>query len=72
MSDACGAAPALRIVRGGADATDVAVLTALIAARSLSATPAHDTAIRGGWSDPSRALAQLPLPGPNAWRASAR
>ena len=61
--------PALRIVRGEPDAEELAALTALLTARS-GGEDERAVALRGGWRDPVRTFARMPLTGPNAWRSS--
>ena len=61
--------PALRIVRGEPDAEELAALTALLTARS-GGDAESTVALRGGWRDPARTFARMPIAGPNAWRSS--
>jgi hypothetical protein len=65
--------PALRVVSGSPTPEELAVVTALVAAAATGGgnEPAP-RALRGGWSDPARRLRRPLVPGPNAWRASAR
>ena len=60
----------LRIVRGNPTPEELAALTALMAARPDE--PPAPRVRRGGWNDPSSVHRRELLPGPNAWRASAR
>jgi hypothetical protein len=65
------ARPALRVVRGDPTPEELAALTALLAATSESSGGARSRVRRGGWNDPGWQHVSAPLPGPNAWRASA-
>ncbi|MBE7189629.1 acyl-CoA carboxylase subunit epsilon [Jatrophihabitans endophyticus] len=61
--------PALRIVRGEPDAEELAALTALLSVASGGEDEPVRT-LRGGWRDPARGFARMPLAGPGAWRSS--
>lgn len=70
--------PILRIVRGGADDTEIAALTAALAsaAAARTATASTPDGPVSVWADRSAALrhpaGNRPLrPGPHAWRTSA-
>jgi acyl-CoA carboxylase epsilon subunit len=63
--------PALRVVRGDPSPEELAAVAAIVAAASGGADAPAPTVRRGGWSDPARAHRRAPLPGPDAWRASA-
>jgi hypothetical protein len=63
---------ALRVVRGDATEEEIAVLLAVVAARSegvgdQAAAPEADSA----WTDRAALVRAPARPGPNAWRASA-
>jgi hypothetical protein len=62
----------LRITAGNPDATEIAVLAAVLSARAASAgSAAAPRMIRSQWSSRNR-LVREPLPrGPGGWRASA-
>ena len=63
----------LRVVRGEPTAEELAaLLTVVTAAAAASQPPRPEPARRGGWSDPAQQLRRPVIPGPNAWRASAR
>jgi hypothetical protein len=66
--------PVLRIVRGVPDGVDaaleVAVLTAVLSARSRGGPPA-ELAAASAWNDPHRLVRSALRPGPDGWRASA-
>jgi hypothetical protein len=68
------ARPVLRVVSGAPTDEDLAVLTAVMAAISASATETAEPQRnrRGGWGDPAAAHRRMLLPGPNGWRAAAR
>ena len=63
--------PPLRIVRGNPTPEELAAIAALVAAGGGDDVPAPRVR-RGGWNDPSGQHRRELLPGPNAWRASAR
>jgi hypothetical protein len=63
--------PPVRIVRGNPTAEELAAVTALMAVAGGTEPPAPRTR-RGGWNDPSWQHRRELIPGPNAWRASAR
>ncbi len=68
-----GTAPLLTVIRGDASAEEIAVLTAVLAAKSARAGPqaAPGDRVHGWASRP--ALLRRPLShGPGAWRASGR
>jgi Acyl-CoA carboxylase epsilon subunit len=63
--------PLLRVVRGTPDDTELAALTAVVAA--LASAPAETPAAepRSAWSDRAALLRRPLAHGPGAWRASA-
>jgi hypothetical protein len=62
----------LRIVAGHPDATEIAVLAAVLAARTASAgSTAAPRTIRSQWSSRSRLVREPLQRGPGGWRASA-
>jgi hypothetical protein len=61
----------LRIVRGNPTPEELAAVTALMAVAVGAEAPAPRVR-RGGWNDPSQQHRRELIPGPNAWRASAR
>jgi hypothetical protein len=61
----------LRIVRGTPTAEELAALAALVAVAGSAAPEPVERVRRGGWNDPALQHRRPPLPGPNAWRASA-
>jgi hypothetical protein len=64
--------PTLRVVHGSPTAEELALLTAVVAA-AAGGGPGRTPAVRrGGWNDPAHLHRRPLLPGPNAWRASAR
>jgi Acyl-CoA carboxylase epsilon subunit len=66
--------PTLRVVRGDATPEEIAVLVAVLMARSGQGSgPARrlPPLARGAWSDRSRQLRRPLYPGPGAWRRSA-
>jgi len=69
-------APHLVVVRGEPTAEEVAVLTAVLAARANAARAAADAPGEAprpsGWGDRSRAMRAPLRPGPGAWRLSTR
>jgi hypothetical protein len=65
--------PVLKVVSGTPTPEELAVVTALMAAAgSGEGSDEQGTARRGGWSDPKWSHRGRWLPGPNAWRSSAR
>jgi hypothetical protein len=60
----------LRVVRGDADAVELAALVAVLASRAAEA-PTDSTRPRSRWASPSRQVRPPLRPGPNGWRASA-
>lgn len=62
--------PVLRIVRGDADAYELAALVAVLAARSGAPAAAPPT-VPSAWTDRSRLVRRHLYQGPGAWRASA-
>ena len=74
-ADAAPARPVLRVVSGSPTPEELAVLTALAAARSGDGSedaPPGSRVRRGGWSDPGTLHRRELLPGANAWRSSLR
>ncbi len=65
--------PTLRVVRGRPTPEELAVVTAVVAAASGPGPdgPAAEPH-RGRWNDPAAHHRRPWLPGPGAWRASAR
>ncbi|HVF20659.1 MAG TPA: acyl-CoA carboxylase subunit epsilon [Mycobacteriales bacterium] len=63
--------PLLRVVRGNPTDTELAVLTAVLAARS-SAGQEAPMPTRSEWARGSGVRRPLPAPGPGAWRTAAR
>jgi hypothetical protein len=67
--------PTLRVVRGDPTPEELAVMTAVVAA-AAAASPNEPAAAaelrRGRWNDPAARHRRPWLPGPGAWRASAR
>jgi acyl-CoA carboxylase epsilon subunit len=65
--------PTLRVVRGTPTPEELAVVAAVVAAASGAAAdePAPEPR-RGRWNDPAARHRRDWLPGPGAWRASAR
>jgi hypothetical protein len=61
--------PYLRVVRGEPTAEELAVLVAVLSARSAAPAPAAPS--RPAWADPGRRLGLVHRPGPGAWRRSA-
>lgn len=63
--------PLLRVVKGNPDETELAVLTAMVAALA-SAPRATETEPRprSSWADRARLHRPALRPGPGAWRAS--
>lgn len=61
---------ALRVVRGEADATELAALITVLASRSVDA-PAAPAQVRSRWASPSRQVRPSLRPGPSGWRSSA-
>ena len=75
MSDVSDASerPALRVVRGEPTAEELAVVTAVVTAAASAGEPEPVERVRrGGWNDPAGMHRRPLLPGPNAWRSSAR
>jgi hypothetical protein len=65
--------PLLRVVTGSPTPEELAILTAVVTAAAARSEPEPPQRVRrGGWGDPAARLRQPLLPGPNAWRASAR
>jgi len=65
--------PLLRITRGAPTPEEVAAVTALVAAASAGGGGSEpDRPLRGRWNDPAALHRRPLLPGPGAWRASAR
>ncbi|GAA0980246.1 MULTISPECIES: acyl-CoA carboxylase subunit epsilon [Nocardiopsidaceae] len=68
--------PHLVVVRGEPTAEEVAVLTAVLAARANAARAASDAPGEdrrpSGWGDRSRNMRAPLRPGPGAWRLSTR
>ena len=62
----------LRIVRGEPTPEEIAAVLAVVAAASSDAPEPVQRVRRGGWNDPAGMHRRPLLPGPNAWRASAR
>lgn len=62
--------PLLRVVRGNPDDTELAALTAVVAAATSRGEPAPPPQRRSLWSDPAARLRRPLHPGPGAWRAS--
>jgi hypothetical protein len=62
--------PLLRVVRGNPDDTELAALTAVVAAAATRGEPASPPQ-RSRWGDPAARLRTPLRPGPGAWRASA-
>jgi hypothetical protein len=61
----------LRIVRGNPTPEELAAVAALMAVAGADEAPAPRVR-RGGWNDPAWQHRGELIPGPNAWRASAR
>ncbi|MEJ5913413.1 acyl-CoA carboxylase subunit epsilon [Pseudokineococcus sp. 1T1Z-3] len=61
--------PVLRVVRGRADAVDVAALTAVLTARLQAPGPTRAPAPVAVWDSPAHRLG-VTAPGPDAWRTS--
>ncbi|MGI8761020.1 MAG: acyl-CoA carboxylase epsilon subunit [Jatrophihabitantaceae bacterium] len=66
------APPVLRVVRGEPTPEDLAAVAAVVGAVSGSLEPSGERPARGRWKDPAAAHRRPWLPGPGAWRASAR
>jgi hypothetical protein len=66
--------PLLRVVRGNPDDTELAVLTAVVAAIASTPVQADEPVASSRWGAPQvRQPQQHPLhPGPGAWRYSVR
>jgi len=68
--------PALRVVAGRPSAEELAALTvalsAVLAARGGPAQAGLPARPSPGWADRSRMMGAPPMPGPDAWRRSAR
>ncbi|SFQ21498.1 Acyl-CoA carboxylase epsilon subunit [Amycolatopsis arida] len=63
--------PLLRVVRGAPEETELAALTAVVAAAASAVPEPAAPVARSRWADRA-ALVRAPLhPGPAAWRASA-
>jgi hypothetical protein len=61
--------PLLRVVRGEPDDTELAALTAVVAALASRAAPAEEAPNRSRWADRAALLRKPHRPGPGAWRA---
>ena len=61
---------ALSVVRGDANAAELAALVAVLAGRAAEA-PDASSPPRSRWASPSRQVRPPLRPGPNGWRASA-
>jgi hypothetical protein len=70
--EAADARPLLRVVGGSPTAEEVAVLTAVVSAVGGGDQAPAERVRRGGWNDPGAQHRRMPIPGPNAWRASLR
>jgi len=65
--------PQLRIVRGDPTPEELAVVTAIVTA--IASAPSGGSVgapQRGRWNDPAAAVRRRLLPGPGAWRGTAR
>jgi acyl-CoA carboxylase epsilon subunit len=64
--------PVLRVVSGSPTPEELAVLAAVVATAGAAEPARVERVRRGGWNDPAALHRRMLIPGPNAWRASAR
>jgi hypothetical protein len=69
-TDVEAAKPLLRVVKGSPTPEELAVLVAVVTARSAAGAPAKPKP-RSAWGHPVRAVRGVHRPGPDAWRHSA-